>query len=200
MSNFSKHSLLKHVRSLASYMPNNKLFFSKYKEGSELNNLTKGLAGEMQRSEHSIVDLFNQHDLTICTDLIDEWESALGIPDGIFNGTGDIEERRNHCIVKLTMSVQTTQDFIDLGLLLGYDDIEIFPLVNKEYLPVPVPFVPWFGYQARFIAVVVGTGITPKNPPYNVPFDVGGDSSIIIDLFDKLKPAHTLFIYEDRAQ
>lgn len=200
MKLFTKHSLSQHVKSLSAYLPNSRLFRAKYRKGTELNNLLQGIAGELVRCENSVSDLFYEHDLYLCTNLIEEWERALGIPDGIFNGNGPIEERRNHCIVKLTMSVQTEQDFIDLGALLGYDDIEIFPLVAKEYLPVPVPFIPWSGVNARFIAVVRGTGILPKNPPYNVPFEVGGDSSIIINLFDILKPAHTLFIYEDRAK
>lgn len=197
---FKKHSVLQHAASLAAYFPGNKLYFGKYNEDAELKKLINGLAGELTRCESNISELFYQHDITRTTALIEEWESALGIPDGIFNASGPIEQRRNNVIVKLTMSVQTVEDFEELGRLLGYDDIEIFPLVEKEYLPVPVPFVPWYGYEARFVAVVVGTGILPRNPPYDVPFDISGDSTVIIDLFEILKPANTKFIYEERAK
>ena len=197
---FKKHSLLEHAASLAAYLPGSRLYFAKYKEESELKKLINGLAGELTRCESNISELFYQHDINRTIALIKEWESALGIPDGIFTGQGPIEERRNHVIIKLTMSVQTVPDFEELARLLGYDDVEIFPLVENEYLPYSVPFIPWKGPEARFIAVVRGTGLLPENPPYDVPFDLKGDSTIITELFDILKPANTLFIYEERAK
>lgn len=197
---FRLHSVKKHADSLANYLPNGRLFLEKFNDESELRKLLVGLAGELERAEKNASDLYEERDITKTTLLIEEWERALGIPDDCFPGNGPIEERRNHVLIKFTMSVQTGPDFERLGRLLGYDDITVTPLAKSSYPPYDVPFIPQKLHQSRFISVVRGTNILPSVPPYNVPFDVKVGSSIIVCLFNKLKPANVKFIYEERAK
>lgn len=196
---FKLHSKKKHADSLANYLPNGNPFFEKFNDDAELRKLLVGLAGELSRAEMAVSEQFEQRDITKTVDLITEWERALGIPDSCFPGTGPIEERRNHVLIKFTMSVQTKEDFERIGKLLGYNDIEVTPLSQSAYPPYDVPFFPKSLPESRFISVVRGTNILPTVPPYNVPFQVKSGSSIIVCLFNKLKPANVKFIYEERA-
>lgn len=195
---FSIHNILQHARSLAAYLPSSRPFVAKDSPDSNLHQLLLGFGGSLARAEKNIHDLFYEKDITKTTMLIEEWERAVGIPDDIFTTAYPIEKRRLHVLIKLTASVQTTEDFEELGRLLGYADIKILPLIYPNYLPWNVPFIPWNGYDGRFVAIVTGTGILANNPPYDVPFDVRTDSSLIIKLFEKLKPAHTKFLYFER--
>lgn len=196
---FKLHSQEKHADSIANYLPNCRIFTpAKFTSTAELRKLILGLAGELLRAERNSSDLFEQKDITTTTDLIDEWESALGIPDDVFLGDGDLEERRSHVLIKFTMSVQTGEDFERLGALLGYDDIEVTPVTADQYPPYDVPFIPQETPPNYFIVWVTGTNILESVPPYDVPFDVIVGSSFIPLLFDKLKPANVKFIYSDK--
>lgn len=197
---FKLHSRDKHADSLANYLPNNKLFSpAKFNSTAELRKVLLGLAGELARAEKNTSDLYAERDITTTTFLIDEWEAAVGIPDDIFPGNGSMAERREHVLIKFTMSVQTTRDFERLARIFGYTDVTVTPLAVRSYPPYSVPFYPQELYQSRYVAVVEGTNILQSVPPYDVPFTVAFGSSFIQILFDKLKPANVLFIYENRA-
>lgn len=198
---FKLHTTDQHADSVANYLPNCRLFSpSKFNATAELRKTIYGMAGELVRAERNISDQFEQRDITTTTDLIDEWESALGIPDDVFPGTGTLTERRAHCWIKFTMSVQTAGDFEGLADILGYNDVTVTPFTNWQYPPYDVPFFPQSPPENYFTALVEGTNILLSVPPYDVPFDVGGGSSVIQLLFNRLKPAHVLFIYIDKAE
>jgi hypothetical protein len=51
---------------------------------------------------------------------LEEWERALGIPDGCFTGTGTEFTRRRDINVKIaSLGVQTAADFVALGAMFG---------------------------------------------------------------------------------
>lgn len=197
---FKLHSREKHADSLANYLPNSRIFSpAKFRSDAELRKVLLGLAGELARVEKNISDLYEERDIRTTTNLIEEWESAVGIPDEIFPGNGPLQERRDHVLIKFTMSVQTTTDFERLARIFGYTDVTVTPLAVRSYPPYSVPFYPQQLSESRFVAVVEGTNILQSVPPYDVPFDVAFGSSFIQTLFDKLKPANVKFIYENRA-
>lgn len=195
---FKLHTRAQHADSLANYLPNSRLFSpAKFTDTAELRKLILGLAGELARVEKNTSDLFEQRDITTTRFLIDEWESAVGIPDDTFPGTGTLEERRNHVLIKFIMSVQTCPDFENLGRIFGYNDISVTPLSANQYPPYDVPFYPQSNPGNYFVVLVTGTHILESVPPYDVPFDVVYGSSFIQTLFNKLKPANVRFIYSD---
>ncbi len=195
---FKTHSKKNHADSLANYLPNSRIFSpAKFIDDSNLRQLLIGLAGELVRSEKNASDLYAERDIETTTNLIDEWESALGIPDGIFPGDGTLAERRQHVLAKFTMSVQTIADFQMIAEILGFDDVTLTPLADTLYPPYDVPFFPVELDEAMFVVIVRGTNILLAVPPYDVPFDVVFGSSVLQDLFDTLKPANVKFIYEN---
>lgn len=189
---FKLHSQKNHADSLSHYLPNDRLFSGKFKDDSELRKLLFGLAAELQRAEYYNSEFFEQRDIQTTTELIKEWESAVGIPDGCFTTDGTLEERRNHVLIKLAQSIQTTKDFERIGNLLGFQYLSVIPLLSSGNPPIPIKLP-----EARFIVLVTGVGVAPKNPPYSVPFIPSRGDSLIQCLFERLKPANVRFIYRE---
>lgn len=120
---------------LTSFMPGGRPFLAARLPGTKLRGLLLGLGNELLRAESTLNEMVKEHDIRTTTNLIEEWERALGIPDCCFSGTGTIEERRLHVLTKLaSMSVQTAQDFIDLAQLFGFV-VEITPGADPGIFP-----------------------------------------------------------------
>lgn len=191
------HSLTKHVRSLAAYLSNGKLFEAKNLLGSNLNQLLHGLSGELRTAEEYLVIFEDEYfpDKTVL--YLDEWESALGIPDGCFPGTGATAERLENILIKLAaLGVQTAQDFIDLALRFG-KVVDVFPLSDHAFPPYAVPFTPVQLHEARFVIVVSGVDLTTNVPPYDVPFDLTEGESLLECTFKKIKPDNCSLIFRN---
>ena len=198
MALFKTRDIDAYTDSLAAYMPGGDLFASKSVQDSNFRKLLRGMAGELFRA-NGLLGEYNDNIIPDTTvKFIDEWESALGIPDDCFSGTGSLDDRRRDVLVKLaSLGVQTAQDFIDLAETFGvtvtvnggYDEIA-FPLV----FPV-VMFAT--NTEARF-TIVVRFNVTAANKfPLTFPFTFGDDDIAILEcLFTKLKPANCNIIFQ----
>jgi uncharacterized protein YmfQ (DUF2313 family) len=82
---FNAGTIVDQVQAIANNLPNDKLFFAKNIEGSNLRKLLYGLAYEVWRMENRVTDIAEQYDITKTIDLLTRWESALGIPDSCFD-------------------------------------------------------------------------------------------------------------------
>ena len=194
----TKHTNQEHGTSIANFLPSGAAFGRKFDEKSELKKLLNGFGGELGRQEDAIKDYYDQRDINETIFLIEEWERALGIPDDCFNTNVDLATRRGQVIIKLAFSPQVAFEFEDLAKLLGYQDVVVTALTENFLLPLDVPFVPFKGIQGFFTVLVTGTGIVTNLPPYDVPFPLSSDASLIQCVFDKLKPANVRFIYAER--
>lgn len=197
---FDRHTLDQVTQSLANFMPNGCVWSNKNLPDTIQHKLLRGLSGELQRVEETLIEWTSQFDPRTTTDFIQRWERVVGIPDGCFLGTEELEIRRKHVVAKfLSIGVTTEQDFIDLAAFLGVQ-ITIEHLPEESFLlPYDMPFDLEIGApQSRFVMVVVGIGVTLNVPPYPVPFTPGSAvDSPIACLFDKLKPANTFIIYRE---
>src|SRR5574343_440466 len=118
---FNTYSLEDHTNSLVAYLPGGDLFSAKNEQSSVLRRLFAGLAVQIKLADDTMNEITYHHDINCTVDLINEWESALGIPDECFPGTGTIEERRQQVLIKLSsLGVSTAKGFIDLGALFGF--------------------------------------------------------------------------------
>jgi uncharacterized protein YmfQ (DUF2313 family) len=179
------------ANSLAQFLPEGKAFDSKYETAAVLRKLLEGVSDELKRVYDGMNDLSEDYDINSCTELITNWESAVGIPDDCFPGTGDIAERRTHVLIKLAkMNVQTADEFIEVIELLGFTvtltpgaDIGLFPLgFPIEFFKDP--------QQARFTLVV---DLDANNAVFPLPFPVQFASSvnnIVICVLNVIKPAN----------
>ena len=155
------------------------------------------------RSEVPGVDL-DTGDPVGLVNLLPEWERALGIPDGCFDGTGTDDERRRAVITKMaSLGVQTDQDFIDLAAVFGVT-VQVQPGLDSVLYPASLTAA-----QARFTIVVtfqvqglLGFTYTFEDRSLNPLIDDGllfTDSQVPIleCLFARVKPANcqVIFLY-----
>ena len=182
------------TQSLASYLPTGRAWGAKNIQGTITRGLLAGLAGELIRNEQLLEDFKNEILPDETTEFLDEWESALGIPDDCFTGTGSVVERRNDVLAKLaSLGIQTAEDFRLLAL-------QIYGLVITITSPDPGETFPWtfphtFGLsdrEARFtIRVNYDEDTELKTFPYTFPIEFQERGNSILNcLFRKLKPAN----------
>lgn len=182
---------------LANYLPSGRAFGAKNVGGTVTRDLLKGLAGEMVRS----TDLIKQFQDEILPDLtvrfLNEWESALGIPDDCFLGNGTDDERRRDILVKLvSLGVQTKTDMVTLANLLGVTVTitagsvhGVFPFV------LPLIFFPT-PKDARFTIVVDFDVPIGARFPYTFPLPFSTPGLAVVEcLFRKVKPANVDLLF-----
>lgn len=194
---FKQTTTEQQTNALAHFIPDGKGWSAKFIEGKTFRQLIKGLSGEYNSIHRSMNDLSEDYDINSTTELLERWESALGIPDGCFNATGSVAERRLHVLIKFAkMNVQTNADFVELASLLGFTDVVITPLRDKAFPPYDVPFIPQSAPESRFRVEVRGTGVAGNVPPYDVPFIPGGGEAVILQcIFEICRPANVEFVY-----
>lgn len=204
---FKPKSVEDQTDSLASFMPGGRPFLAARIDQTNLRKLLYGLAFELYRVENTLNDITYEHQIDKTTGLIDQWESALGIPWSCFGNTGTIEERRSNVLLKLKMhGIQTEQDFKDLAALLGYV-IDIQHGSDRGIFPFREGFPIYFfdsSMTARFTQIInIYTINLPNVFPLDFPINFDGDSSRILEcLFNKLIPTSvkTIFHYELPAE
>lgn len=185
------------ANSLAQFLPLGTVFDSKNETTSVLRKFLEGLSGELKRVYDGMNDLSADYDINNTIELLTRWESAVGIPDDCFLGIGTIEERRTHVLMKLAkMNVQTAQEFVTLGIALGFTDVQVFPLQDVSLPPYSVPFIPSSLPPSRFTILVTGSDIVTDLPPYDVPFTPASENSSILQcVFEKVRPANVQTIF-----
>lgn len=198
---FQTYDLPEHTDSLVAYLPGGELFDAKNIESSRLRRLFAGLAVQIKAAEDTMNTATFEHDIYCTAELITEWESAVGIPDGCFSGTGSLEIRRRDVLIKLaSLGISTAKGFIDLAALFGYKALipsggtyGIFPL------GFPIAFFQ-YPQDARFtLYVILDSTNVPEVFPFTttkfpIPF-FSGVSNIIECLFRKLAPANVDVIF-----
>ena len=187
-----KHNIEEHANALADYMPNGRLFEAKKINNSNFRQLLRGIANELFTAEGYLISLNNEYlpDQTVL--FIDEWESALGIPDSCFSGSGTITERRRDILVKLaSLGVQTADDFIELGVIFG---IDVTIQTGSEVASFPMSFPLIFfntPSDSRFTIIIDFPLPSGGFFIYNFPIIFGEASQFILKcLFRKLAPAN----------
>lgn len=184
------HTIEEMVESIAAYLPGGDLFIAAHIEGTNQNDLLRGIGFTLLDAEN-FIKVYNSEFIPDTTNVfIEEWESTLGIPDGCFPGPdeSDLSIRRSHILVKLaSLGVQTVDDFLNLAIIMGFPSIEVIPGVDFNIKPIE---------EARFTIVVRFPGSAANAFPIDFAFVFGTDQFDIIEcLFSRLKPANCNIIF-----
>lgn len=132
----TRHTKTEMISSLAAYLPGGELFESAYIPGSNFNALLAGLSGELLRAENFMFLYNSQFIPDETTVFIEEWESAVGIPDNCFtiSSSDTNEQRRLNILVKLaSLGVQTVADFENLAVILGFPNTQVLPGIGSDF-------------------------------------------------------------------
>jgi hypothetical protein len=201
-NDFQVHTQPQSAQILGQNLPLGQNLVSKVLIEKNLYKLLLGLGIERSQAESYIYELVNQYDIRVTVDLINNWEGAVGIPDHCLSGTGTIEERRRDVIAKLSsFGVSTAQQYIDLAAQYGYTITITYP--SGSFSPV---FDMLFDYplgggggEAGFIFIVTFIGVAPPQNNFDMTFNYifdDGPYNIVICLFNLIKPANVLILYE----
>ena len=190
-------SLADQTKTLANYVPEGDAFGAKTILGTVTHGFLEGLAGEIVRSDALVAEFRDEilPDETVL--FLDEWESAVGIPDDCFKGSGTDDERRKDILTKLSLlGAQTLSDFLAIANrydvtanITGGSVHGVFPL------KFPIVFFP-SAKVARFTIVVdLDDPLTPTFPlPF--PIEFGGPNGPLVQcLFERMKPANVDVIF-----
>lgn len=189
MSLFERRNADEYADSLAAYLPGGPLFASRNIEDSNFRKLLKGMAGELFNAngflrEYSCEILPDQTEKFIL-----EWESAVGIPDNCFSGTGTNDTRRTAILTKLaSLGVQTKDDFESVASVFGVE-AEVIAGIDSGIT---------FGSdkEARF-TIVINLDV-PESFTYTFPLPFGDDVIALLEcIFNKLKPANCQVLFQE---
>lgn len=179
MSLIGSKSNEQYTKSVADFLPAGKLWASKGKYGTNLYALLAGLGTELPFMDSKFNEIADEHQITQTTNLIEQWESAVGIPNDYIDIAPTLAQRRDNVLLMVAASgTQTVADFEWLAAQLGVT-CTITQGVDK------------------FTIVVTFLGITAPNVwPWNWPLVWGIDpAENLRSMFDKLKPANCQVLY-----
>lgn len=198
---FDRHSEQQHAKSLGDFMPGGRMFEAKQHPDTNFYKLLLGFAGELFRTEDLLRAFDCNYYIEDTNAFIEEWESALGIPDQCFRGTGTIEQRRRDVLVKLAASgVQTADDFEALAALFGIP-VSVVPAGDVGKFPLTFPiFFPLENTPTtvtKFTICVFYQFAEPTVFPLNYPIPFGQSEINFLEcIFNRLKPANTVIHFE----
>lgn len=198
MALFERRDIEQYTNSLADYLPGGCLFASAHVQNSNFRKLLLGMSGELFRSNGLLKEYSEQIIPDQTVKFIEEWESALGIPDDCFSGTGTLTERRRDILTKLAaLGIQTAQDFVDLAATFGVT-VTVNSGVDEITFPLVFPVVMFTTVkEARFTIVVRFTVQAANRFPLVFPITFGsGEIAILECLFTRLKPANCNIIFQ----
>lgn len=182
---------------LSQYLRDDSLHEAKNKEGSTLRKILIGLASEWLNFRDKINEVSNQYNPKTTTQLIQEWEEFVGIPDSCIPVASTIEQRRLNILLKLAgINATTENQFKKIAEILGYN-IQVSNGASTSTFPLTLPFLLISEASAPYtIVITLPSSIEPSGFPLTFPFTLTAQQPAILNcLFDKLKPANTQLFF-----
>lgn len=156
---------------------------------STLTAVFEALAAEMARADGRAADLLVQTDPRIVTEMLTDWETAYGLPDGCVTADPTLDGRRLALHQKVaSLGGQSAAYYVGMSALLGYEaEVESFrPTRLPLTIPVPVAGRPWaFAWR---VAIYGPVDLADESPIY-----ASADLACVIT---RLKPAHTVVSFD----
>lgn len=206
---------IEQTRRVADYLPSGRIFGAKNITSSNLWKLIHGIAYELFTADGYLCDYQEDISPSVTTYFIEEWEKALGIPDGCLKGTGSLTDRRRDVVLKLAMlGIQTAADFVRIGALFGvtvtveslvrFSEFPMeFPIhlvesgFPRHTFPMTFPFSTFTPAQSKFTLIVSFSVTAASRFSLTFPFTFGDESMTILEcLFRRLKPANCDIIFQ----
>lgn len=186
-------SVVEQAEGLAAYLASGSAFGAGNEPGTVTHGLLRGLGQELLRSADSL-ETFKEEILPDRTVLyLDEWESAVGIPDECFRSvSGSDDVRRRNVLAKLaSLGVQTAADMVALAALFGIS-AEIRSGAYHGTFPMHFPILVFFETEkAARHTIVVGLTDLGARFPYTFPLPFESEELGIVEcLLRKAKPAN----------
>lgn len=186
--------LINKADQLAGYLRDDRLHMAKYDTESKARKVLNGLSGSFILFDNTKDEALKELNINTTTQLINEWERMVGIPDQYIGIANTLEQRRKNVLLKIAgIKATTKQQFENLGDILGIP-IQVFAggdvirftytfpilLITEEQLPYAIVININKQYSD-------GSGF-----PYTFPITfLTNAETILRSFFERLKPAHT---------
>lgn len=166
--------------SLVRYNPDGKLFLAKSIADKNYYKFLRGISQEWIRVQDLLILYTDEILPSLTTEFISEWESAVGIPDECFDGTGTVAERREKVLAKLNSGVQTNEDFVNTIATAFGITVTVWAgadVVNA--VPGAPPDIYFNGDIRRARFAIVITFLSQDNPVFPLTFPILFGAQII---------------------
>lgn len=178
--------------------------------GKVARRLIEGYAAGYDDMSEALCRLVGEIDPRTTTDLVEEWERALSLPDACLPPADTLEKRRERILFRLAKRRWTTaQDWHDLAALFGLQ-IRITPgwLIQKPALyahhyPKRYDLFPKLGRFRVYIDVLNGEfggydyGAADRGDGYPVPYGSGNaEYELFKCMIERVKPANVVVIWD----
>lgn len=175
---------------IAGHMPSGRVWNAKRVDGTVMRRLLKGFAVELMRVDAKILQ-FRRYILPDEDTLfMQEWESALGIPDGCFQGTGTDAERIRDIQCKLAdMNISTEPEFEAFAAKFGLT-VDVIPGAVYGSFPYTFPMIFFTDAKEAKFTMLVDIGEEALSFPYTFPIEfTTPELTLLKCLFDVMTPA-----------
>lgn len=141
------------------------------------------------------------------TEMISDWETAVGLPDPCFPSTSTIEERRSWVVFRLDKRRwSTAQDWKDLAELFGLEIVVTpgwriqKPSVYPPCYPIRYINLPRLGRFHVFLDVVDGCGDDGYPYTYPMTYGFGSRCEALRCIIERVKPANVVVIWNNTPE
>ena len=167
--------------------------------GGPRDQFLRGLAVEPARVDDRIREFLQQMLPSLTHELLSEWEEFLGLPDACEPADAEftLERRRAAIVARLRTIVSPSPGyFIDLAASLGYEITieECHPFTTESTCDLPIYDDAW-----AYVWIVAGRGDQQQWFTTLSTVDErlsSGEPNPLECLFGKLKPSHTIVLFE----
>ena len=123
MKLFDPQSKEQNATMLAKHLPKGRVWSGGFDGATNLGKLILGSGVEFSRLQERTKNIAREMDINETSDLIQEWEKSVGLPDDCFGTNVDIEERKLQVLQKLSKygGVQKAEDFVRVASVFGFD-------------------------------------------------------------------------------
>lgn len=165
-----------YAQQLAALLPVGSLWAS-LRASSLFQGLLLGLAEGLARFHAAVEAFVREADPRTSSELLPDWESTTGLPDGCVPGGGSTEQRRAAVVARLVATGGASEAyFIGLAAAYGYEISLSYPALHT-----------WRAETATDVAVVNMS----CNGDCNDPLQSYGNEQLEC-LLNRAKPAHTV--------
>jgi uncharacterized protein YmfQ (DUF2313 family) len=199
---FTPNTIEENTQFFAGMLPSGQPFDAKNIYNSNLRKLLRAFSTEGFRVQNKIYELSEEFDITKTVNLIEAWESLLGIPDQCFDTLPiylTIEQRRLQVLCKFArMNLTTEKNWIDLAKLFDIDIQIIHPSDNSSF-DYTFDFHMYDDRKnQRFTMIIKFLHMAAPENVFNCTFDFTFDDTVpfIMCLFDQARPANVHIVYE----
>jgi hypothetical protein len=196
MYKFKSPTNKKTSQDLAQHVPNGKLWVAKNIEGSVLQRMVESLSTAFNGFLQQVEALSIEFDINKSIELLDDWETSVGIPDDCQGRLMGLEDRRKQVIRKFTK-----QPIVDLNEIKKYiEEItgqEITLKTGQEVEGFPISFPVVLSSTNSLFKIYLSYVNTELNEsfPLSFPVKLGSvEEGLIVCTAGKILPANVVLV------